>query len=52
MNGPLKECNDRDSYAVWRARLVSNLRAKRLLTIVTDNLDDNDSDDEELHPSI
>jgi hypothetical protein len=32
MNGPSKKGNDGDSYAVWRARLVINLHAKRLLS--------------------
>jgi hypothetical protein len=48
MNGPSKKGNDGDSYAVWRARLVINLRAKRLLSIVTGNDDDDDSDDDEI----
>jgi hypothetical protein len=51
MNGPSKMCNDGDSYAVWRARLVINLRAKRLLSIVTGNDDYNDSDDDEIQSS-
>jgi hypothetical protein len=42
MNGPSKKGNDGDSYAVWRPRLVINLRAKRLLSIVTRNDDDED----------
>jgi hypothetical protein len=46
MNGPSKKGNYGDSYAVWRARLVINLRAKRLLSIVTGNDDDKDSDDD------
>jgi gag-polypeptide of LTR copia-type len=37
---------------VWRARLVINLRAKRLLSIVTGNDDDDDSDDDEIQPSV
>jgi gag-polypeptide of LTR copia-type len=52
MNGPSKKCNDGESYAVWRARLVINLREKRLLPIVTGNDDDKDSDDDELQPSV
>jgi hypothetical protein len=48
LNGPSKKGNDGDSYAVWRARLVINLRAKRLLSIVTGNDDDDDSDDDEI----
>jgi hypothetical protein len=52
MNGPSKKGNDGDSYAVWRARLVINLRAKRLLSIVTGNDDDDDSDDDELQLSV
>jgi gag-polypeptide of LTR copia-type len=44
--------NDGDSYAVWRARLVINLRAKRILSIVTGNDDDDDSDDDEIQPSV
>jgi hypothetical protein len=51
-NGPCKKGNDGDSYAVWRARLVLNLRAKRLLSIVTGNDDDDDSDDDEIQPSV
>jgi hypothetical protein len=52
MNGSSKKDNDGDSYAVWRARLVINLRAKRLLSIVTGNNDDDDSDDDEIQPSV
>jgi hypothetical protein len=53
MNGPSKKGNDGDSFAVWRrARLVINLRAKRLLSIVTGNDDDDDSDDDDLQPSV
>jgi gag-polypeptide of LTR copia-type len=52
VTGPSKKGNDGDSYAVWHARLVINLRAKRLLSIVTGNDDDDDSDDEELQHSI
>jgi hypothetical protein len=52
MKGPSKKGNDGDSYAVWRARLVINLRAKRLLSIATGNDDDEDSDDDELQPSV
>jgi hypothetical protein len=52
MNGPSKKGNDGDSYAVWRVRLVINLRAKRLLSIVTGNNDDDDFDDDELQPSV
>jgi hypothetical protein len=52
MNGPSKKGNDGDSYALWRARLVINLRAKRLLSIVTGNDDDDDSDDDEIQPSV
>jgi hypothetical protein len=43
MVGPSKKGDDGDSYAVWRAYLVINLRAKRLLSIVTGNDDDEDS---------
>jgi hypothetical protein len=46
MNGTSKKGNDGDSYAVWRARLVNNLRVKRLLSIDTGNGDD------ELQPSV
>jgi hypothetical protein len=42
MTDPSMKGNDDDSYAVWRARIVINLCAKRLLSIVTGN------DDEEL----
>jgi hypothetical protein len=52
MNCPSKKGNDGDSYAVWRARLVINLRAKRLLSIVTGNEDDDDFDDDEIQPSV
>jgi hypothetical protein len=52
MNGPSKKGNDGDSYDVWHARLVINLRAKRLLSSVTGNNDDGDSDDDELQPSV
>jgi hypothetical protein len=37
---------------VWRASLVINLRAKRLLFIATDSDDDEDLEDDELQPSI
>jgi hypothetical protein len=33
-------------------RLVINLRAKRLLSIVTGNNNDDDSEDDELNPSV
>jgi gag-polypeptide of LTR copia-type len=52
MNGPSKKGNDGDYCAVWRARLVINLRAKRPLSIVTGKDDDDDSDDDELQPSV
>jgi hypothetical protein len=52
MNGPSREGEDGDSYAVWRASLVINLRAKRLLSILTGNDDDEDSDDDKLQPSV
>jgi hypothetical protein len=52
MNGPSKKGNYGNSYAVWRARLVINLRAKRLLSIITGNDDDGDSDDDEIQPSV
>jgi hypothetical protein len=52
VNGPSNNGNDGDSYAVWRARLVINLRAKRLLSIVTGNDDDDDTDDDEIQPSV
>jgi gag-polypeptide of LTR copia-type len=52
MNGPSKKGKDGDSYAVWRARLVINLRAKGLLSIVTGNDDDDYSDDDEIQPSV
>jgi hypothetical protein len=50
--GPSKKGNDGDSFAMWRARLVINLRAKRLLSIVTGIDDDDDSDDDEIQPSV
>jgi hypothetical protein len=37
---------------VWRARLVINLRAKRLLSIVTGKDDDEDPNDDELQLSV
>jgi hypothetical protein len=46
LNGLSEKGNDCDSYAVWRARLVIKLRAERLLSIVTGNDDDEDSDDD------
>jgi gag-polypeptide of LTR copia-type len=52
MTGPSKKGDDGDSCAVWRARLVINLRAKRLISIVTGNDDDDDYDDDEIQPSI
>jgi hypothetical protein len=52
MTGPSKKGDEGDSYAVWRARLVINLRAKRLLSIVTGNDEDEDFDDDELQPSV
>jgi gag-polypeptide of LTR copia-type len=42
MTGPSKKGDDGDSYAMWRARLLS---------IVTGNDDEEDSDDDELKPS-
>jgi hypothetical protein len=50
MNGPSKKGIDGDSYAVWRALIVINLRAKRLLSIVTGNDNDDDFDDDEIQP--
>jgi hypothetical protein len=44
MIGMRNNCDDGDSYAVWRARLIINLRAKRLLSIVTGDNDDDESD--------
>jgi gag-polypeptide of LTR copia-type len=52
MNDPSKKGNDGGSNAVWRARLVINLRAKRRLSIVTWNDYDDDSDDDEIQPSV
>jgi gag-polypeptide of LTR copia-type/Zinc knuckle len=52
MNGTSKKGNDGNTYAIWRARFVVNLRAKRLLSIVTGNDDDDDSDDDELQPLV
>jgi gag-polypeptide of LTR copia-type len=52
MTGPSKKGNDGDSYAVCRGRLVFNLRAKRLLSIVTGNDNDEESDYDELQPSV
>jgi hypothetical protein len=52
LTGPSRKGDDGDSYAVWRARLVINLRAKRLLSIVIGNNNDDDSDEDELQPSV
>jgi gag-polypeptide of LTR copia-type len=52
MNGLIKIGNNGDSYAVWCARLVINLRAKRLLPVATGNDDDDDSDDDDLQASV
>jgi hypothetical protein len=52
MTGPSMNGDDGDSYVVWHARLVINLRAKRQLSIVTGNDDDEYSDDDELQPSV
>jgi gag-polypeptide of LTR copia-type len=52
MTGPSKKGDDNDFYVVLRARLVVNLRAKRLLSIVIGNDDDEDSDDDELQPFV
>jgi hypothetical protein len=52
MTGPSKKSDDGDSYAVRRARLIINLRAKRLLSIVTGNDDADESDDDERQPSV
>jgi gag-polypeptide of LTR copia-type len=52
MTGPSKKGDNGDSYAVWRALIVINLRAKRLLFIVTGNDDDEYSADDELQPSV
>jgi gag-polypeptide of LTR copia-type len=52
INGPSKKGNDGYSYAVWSARFVNNLRAKRLLSIVTGNDDDDYSDDDDIQPSV
>jgi gag-polypeptide of LTR copia-type len=52
MTGQSKKGDEGDSYAMWPARLVINLHAKRLLSIVTGKDDDEDSDDDELWPSI
>jgi hypothetical protein len=51
MTGMRKNGDDGDSYAVWRARLIINLRAKRLLSIVTGDNDDDESDEEDNQPS-
>jgi gag-polypeptide of LTR copia-type/GAG-pre-integrase domain len=47
MTGMRNNGDDGDSYAVWRARLIINLRAKRLLSIVTGDNDDDESDEED-----
>jgi gag-polypeptide of LTR copia-type len=52
INGPSKKGNNGHSYAVWRARLVINLPAKRLLSIVTGNDNDDVSDDDQIQPSV
>jgi hypothetical protein len=51
MTGMRKNGDDGDSYALWRARLIINLRAKRLLSIVTGDNDDDESDGEDNQPS-
>jgi gag-polypeptide of LTR copia-type len=51
MSGMTKNSDDGDSYAVWRARLIINLRAKRLLSIVTGDTDDDESNEEDHQPS-
>jgi hypothetical protein len=43
---PSTKGDDGNSHAVWRARLVINMRAKRLLSLVTGNYDDDNSDDD------
>jgi hypothetical protein len=52
MTGPSKQGDDGESYAVWRARLVINLRAKHLLSFAIGNDDCDDSNDDELQPSV
>jgi hypothetical protein len=52
ITGPSKKGDDGDSYTVWRARLFINLRAERLLSIVTGSNNDDDSDDDDLQPSV
>jgi gag-polypeptide of LTR copia-type len=46
-----KNGDDCDSYAVWRARLIINLHAKLLLSIVTGDNDSDESDEEDNQPS-
>jgi hypothetical protein len=52
LTGPSKKGDDGDSCAVWRAHLFINIRAKRLLFIVTGNDVDEDSEDEELYSFV
>jgi hypothetical protein len=51
MAGMTKNGDDGDSYAVWPARLIINLHAKRLVSIVTGDTDDDESDEEDHQPS-
>jgi hypothetical protein len=51
MAGIRKNGDDGDSYAVWRAHLIINLRAKRLLSIVSGDNDDDESEEEDNQPS-
>jgi hypothetical protein len=51
MAGMKKNGDDGDSYAVWRARLIINLRAKRSLSIVTGDNDDDESGEDDHQPT-
>jgi gag-polypeptide of LTR copia-type len=51
MTGMRKNGDYGDSYAVRLARLITNLRAKRLLSIVTGDTDDDESYKEDNQPS-
>jgi hypothetical protein len=51
MTGMRKNGDDGGSYAVWRARLIINLREKRLFSIVTGDNDEDESEEEDNQPS-
>jgi gag-polypeptide of LTR copia-type len=51
MTGMRRNSDDGDSYAVWHARFIINLRAKRLLSIATGDNDDDESNEADNQPS-